>query len=893
MFDGVATALLTDVTGVLSVRTALPGVRRTCVNATWSPVAVAFSVFEEEVSVDESVAQPQAAAVAAAAAGGQQQQEYQPQLQQYADWFPLAEQFFRNLYQGAYQPGQAATGVQFSVPPPVVPEQQVEPVVEQPEHQQRSGTGSTQAGRRRTAVTEDRTALLERFLCLRPPMFHGEYDPDKAESWTHKLECIFETMECAEEDQVRPVVYQLKGAAHEWWRVQRQTHFQGQRLEHITWQWFSEVFHGEYFHDYARRSDQACAERFIAGLRPDLRWGVTAHMCTTLGEAVAKATTLDRETWQPQQQQQQQQGGASSSRSASPGLQSSQLSKELSRAVRRKFATPVAYRATSGGIAPWGKPRSSSSQFSTLSNRLSTSTLLSSRHRICSRGGSTSSKLSSFRSRSSTSLEVEGHQLPAKLYALQLFDIDVILGMDWLEAHSVVVDFQWKTVRFRIPREPVLCFRGIRSTRGLSRRVLVATTRAIAFLSRRFGRHVLVATSDGIVTALLTDVTGVLSVRTALQGVRRTRVNATWTPIAIAFPDFEGTCSCRLERGGGVLSYEKAPTGSFFAWRLDFSAATAGRAPGGGDGAVILLDVDYSPSESPDPWAVIVKIGSSAWAEGQLLELSEPLLFFFFFFFFFFESNGFLLLSTGYLEWRRMFQLVCTSKVANSSQWFGVVLVVLPACSRGAWHLRACPVQRLSPFPGTPILGRLLREVWDAEGFGVLSWRRPDSPLSHCLSLRWFRSHVVVSGVRPQLGQAAVLRVLCVSVAALSRPCSGAEVGARLASRACRLRVPLLAASGSVLVAVVVTTFYSQRFQVFLVARACMVVIARLCLVSMGVVGLALGRPMLLVVPASVFSQFRGPILGCQPMMAPACVASRPGGVFGVRGGSACGPSTL
>ncbi|MQM05661.1 hypothetical protein Taro_038477, partial [Colocasia esculenta] len=29
-------------------------------------------------------------------------------------------------------------------------------------------------------------------------------------------------------------------------------------------------------------------------------------------------------------------------------------------------------------------------------------------------------------------------------------------------------------------------------------------------------------------------------------------------------------------------------------------------------------------------------------------------------------SNGFLLLSTAYLEWRRMFQLVCTSKVASS-----------------------------------------------------------------------------------------------------------------------------------------------------------------------------------------------------------------------------------
>ncbi|MQL98980.1 hypothetical protein Taro_031697, partial [Colocasia esculenta] len=77
----------------------------------------------------------------------------------------------------------------------------------------------------------------------------------------------------------------------------------------------------------------------------------------------------------------------------------------------------------------------------------------------------------------------------------------------------------------------------------------------------------------------------------------------------------------------------------------------------------------------------------------------------------------------------------------------------------------------------------LAAHVWDAEGFGVLSWRRPDSPLSYCLSLHWIWSHVVVSGVRPQLGWAAVLRVLCVSVAALSRPCAGAETRASGGSR--------------------------------------------------------------------------------------------------------------
>ncbi|MQL88583.1 hypothetical protein Taro_021157 [Colocasia esculenta] len=101
------------------------------------------------------------------------------------------------------------------------------------------------------------------------------------------------------------------------------------------------------------------------------------------------------------------------------------------------------------------------------------------------------------------------------------------------------------------------------------------------------------------------------------------------------------------------------------------------------------------------------------------------------------------------------------------------------------------------------------RPAWDTEDGQSSTRCRLVSPLSHCLSLRWFRSHVVVSGVRPQLGQAVVLHVLCVFVAALSRPCTGTEARARLASRACGLRVPLLAASGGGLVVVVVTTFPS------------------------------------------------------------------------------------
>ncbi|MQL68562.1 hypothetical protein Taro_000800 [Colocasia esculenta] len=103
------------------------------------------------------------------------------------------------------------------------------------------------------AALEDRTVLLERFLHLRPPNFFGDRDPDRTESWVHELERTFETMDCAEVDQVRLGVYQLKGSTHEWWRPMRKTSFQGRRLDQITWVEFLVSFHGEFFPDYACR----------------------------------------------------------------------------------------------------------------------------------------------------------------------------------------------------------------------------------------------------------------------------------------------------------------------------------------------------------------------------------------------------------------------------------------------------------------------------------------------------------------------------------------------------------------------------------------------------------------------------------------------------------------
>ncbi|MQL80174.1 hypothetical protein Taro_012623 [Colocasia esculenta] len=166
------------------------------------------------------------------------------------------------------------------------------------------------------AAPEDRTTLLERFLRLRPPTSSGDCDPHRAESWVHELECTFETMDCAELDQVR-------------------------RLDQITWAEFLVAFHGEFLPDYVCRerrdlfhelvqgdltvgqyhqrflqllrhvphvaaSEQARTEQFISGLRSDLRWAMAGHLCDTLAVAVARAMALEREC----QFQRQQSGGS-------------------------------------------------------------------------------------------------------------------------------------------------------------------------------------------------------------------------------------------------------------------------------------------------------------------------------------------------------------------------------------------------------------------------------------------------------------------------------------------------------------------------------------------------------------------------------------------------------
>ncbi|MQM20053.1 hypothetical protein Taro_053068 [Colocasia esculenta] len=55
---------------------------------------------------------------------------------------------------------------------------------------------------------------------------------------------------------------------------------------------------------------------------------------------------------------------------------------------------------------------------------------------------------------------IEGNQMPGRLYALQLSDYDIILGMDWLEIYGAMLDCIKKRIRFCHPNGAVFEYQG-------------------------------------------------------------------------------------------------------------------------------------------------------------------------------------------------------------------------------------------------------------------------------------------------------------------------------------------------------------------------------------------------------------------------------------------------
>ncbi|XP_030456700.1 uncharacterized protein LOC115677652 [Syzygium oleosum] len=205
------------------------------------------------------------------------------------------------------------------------------------------GNGGNQAQQEKAqpARVRQMPQLVEQFIKLKPPRFHGRGYPEMAPRWVEELEKTFKVLGCTNEEKVTLVVYQLQDSANDWWNATEGRVFPVGTAP--TWAVFVENFYDKYFSKNAQEKklmefmrlrqgqmtvDQYEAEfarlakfastmvenlrnrarRFRDGLKPDLRSQILSHDIKDYGEMYRRAQIMERD--------QQERAAASRSRFA-------------------------------------------------------------------------------------------------------------------------------------------------------------------------------------------------------------------------------------------------------------------------------------------------------------------------------------------------------------------------------------------------------------------------------------------------------------------------------------------------------------------------------------------------------------------------------------------------
>ncbi|XP_030443723.1 uncharacterized protein LOC115666072 [Syzygium oleosum] len=178
-----------------------------------------------------------------------------------------------------------------------------------------AGDGGNQAnpGQAQPTGIRQMPHLVEQFIKLKPPKFHGRGDPETAPRWVEELEKTFKVLECTDEEKVTLAVYQLQDGANDWWNATEGRVFP----EGMAPTWAGQMTVDQYEAEFARLAKFAPtmvenlrdrARRFRDGLNPDLRSLVLSHDIKDYGEMHRRAQIMERD--------QQERAAASRSRFA-------------------------------------------------------------------------------------------------------------------------------------------------------------------------------------------------------------------------------------------------------------------------------------------------------------------------------------------------------------------------------------------------------------------------------------------------------------------------------------------------------------------------------------------------------------------------------------------------
>ncbi|KAK2646729.1 hypothetical protein Ddye_021924 [Dipteronia dyeriana] len=161
--------------------------------------------------------------------------------------------------------------------------------------------------------------MVEQFRRLHPLSFEGTTNPLDAEEWLRELEKVFTFINCTDDQKVISAVFMLKGDAGHWWEIQ--SNHLARFREHFSQKYVLEELRNEKeaeligliqgsmslveyerkfeqlsrFAPYMIDTDQLKTNRFIGGLKPNIRKHVWVLGLRTYAEVLQKAPILARE----------------------------------------------------------------------------------------------------------------------------------------------------------------------------------------------------------------------------------------------------------------------------------------------------------------------------------------------------------------------------------------------------------------------------------------------------------------------------------------------------------------------------------------------------------------------------------------------------------------------
>ncbi|XP_023915676.2 uncharacterized protein LOC112027245 [Quercus suber] len=129
-----------------------------------------------------------------------------------------------------------------------------------PEQQTQGGASPTLPPTPRDVIL----VLFKRFRRLSPPGFRGTTDPFKAEEWIKKMENIFNTIGCIDDQRVTFATFILEGEeVNRWWEYEQR--LMNEDGAQVTWEAFSKAFYDHYFPDSIRDQLESKFLRLIQG----------------------------------------------------------------------------------------------------------------------------------------------------------------------------------------------------------------------------------------------------------------------------------------------------------------------------------------------------------------------------------------------------------------------------------------------------------------------------------------------------------------------------------------------------------------------------------------------------------------------------------------------------